>query len=233
MRVLLNRRFFILTLLLFSKPSFAIMPVIDTASLAQLGNQLAELKLQTQSMQQALQTLSGNQYQWSNTQIFMNQLHGAMQTTQGMTYNQEKLSEQFQRAYPGYQAPDQFHQQYQTNVNTTQQTFSGVMQSLSLHAQHFQAENNRLTFLQQQAQNAKGQTQAIQASTQIASEMVSQQQLLRQTVMAQSNAQTAYYANQLQSEASSRAELESVIHHGSTQIPAYGSSGHALASPEF
>ncbi len=84
------------------------------------------------------------------------------------------------------------------------------MQSLSLHAQHFQDENNRLSFLQQQAQNAQGQTQAIQASTQIASEMVSQQQLLRQTVMAQSNAQTAYYANQLQNEASSRAELESV-----------------------
>ncbi len=230
---LTNKCFLFLLLVIFSKASFAMMPVIDPAALAQLGNQLAELKIQTQSMQQTLQTLSGNQYQWSNTQNFLNQLHGAMQTSQGITYNSDRLNEQFQRAYPGYQAPDQFHKQYQTNVNATQQTFSGVMQSLSLHAQHFQDENNRLSFLQQQAQNAKEQTQAIQASTQIASEMVSQQQLLRQTVMAQSNAQTAYYANQLQNEASSRAELESVIHHGSTKIPAYGSSGNSLAFPDF
>lgn len=233
MNFLANTRCCFLLLLIFSKPSFAMMPVIDVAALAQLGNQLSEMKLQTQSMQQTLQTLSGNQYQWSNTQNFLNQLHGAMQTSQGMMYNQEKLSEQFQHAYPGYQAPEQFQKQYQTNVNTTQQTLSGVMQSLNLHAQHFQDENNRLAFLQQQAQNAQGQTQAIQASTQIASEMVSQQQLLRQTVMAQSNAQTAYYANQLQNEASSRAELASVIHAGSTHIPAYGASGDVLDSPEF
>jgi type IV secretion system protein TrbJ len=230
---LANTRYCFLLFMLLSKPSFAMVPVIDAAAIAQLGNQLAELKMQTQSMQQTLQPLSGNQYQWSNTQLFMNQLHGAMQTSQGMAYNQERLSEQFQRAYPGYQTPDQFHQQYQTNVNSTQQTFSGVMQSLSLHAAHFQDENNRLSFLQQQAQNARGQTQAIQVSTQIASEMVSQQQLLRQTVMAQSNAQTAYYATQVQNDASSRAELESVIHRGSKQIPAYGSSGEPLASPEF
>jgi len=233
MNDLINRCFLFLWLLLFSKVSFAMMPVIDAAALAQLANQLTELKTQTQSMQQTLKTLSGNQYQWSNTENFLNQLQNTMQKTQGMTYQTDQLQEQFQKAYPGYQSPGAFQKQYQTNVNTAQQTFSGVMQSLSLHAQHFQNENNHLSFLQQQAQNAQGQTQAIQASSQIASEIVSQQQLLRQTVMTQSNAQTAYYATQLQAEASSRAELESVIHGGSTKIPDYGSSGHALASPEF
>ncbi len=98
-----------------------------SAALAQLGNQLAELKMQTQSMQQTLQTLSGNQYQWSNTQNLMNQLHGYhAKSARNELITPIKLNEQFQHAYPGYQAPDQFHKQYQTNVNTTQQTFSGV-----------------------------------------------------------------------------------------------------------
>jgi hypothetical protein len=58
-------------------------------------------------------------------------------------------------------------------------------------------------------------------------------QLLRQSVMAQSNAQTTYYANQIQNQASGRAEIEKVICGGSQRVPAYGSSGHHLQCPDF
>lgn len=233
MNILANYRCCFLLLLLFSKAAFAMMPVIDAAALAQLVNQLAELKTQTQSMQQTLQTLSGNQYQWSNTQHFLSQLQDAMQKTQGINYYSNTLQAQFQKAYPGYQVPNDFQKHYQTNVNTAQHTFCGVVENLRLHTQQVEAENAHLAFLQRQVQSAQGQTQAIQAASQITSEMVSQQQLLRQAMMTQTNAQTAYYATQLQNEVSSRAELDAVIHGGATQVPAYGASGHALVSPDF
>lgn len=114
----------------------------------------------------------------------------------------------------------------------TLNTLNSVLQSMGTNAQDFQNENARLAFLQRQSQSAKGQTQAIQASSQIASEMVSQTQLLRQTVIAQTNAQTAYYATQVQNDASAKAELEHVIQSGSTNVPAYGTSGHSLNPPD-
>lgn len=220
-------------LLVFSNSVYAMLPVIDVAALAQLGNQLAELRVQTQSIQQALLTLSGDQYQWSQAQPLLNQLGDIMQKTHGLAYNAERMDEAFKQTYPGYQPPNNFSEQYRNNVNTAQNTFNGVLQSLGTNAAHFQAENTRLAFLQRQAQNAQGQTQAIQASSQISSELVSQLQLLRQTVMAQTNAQTAYYATQVQQDASSRAELENLMNSGSTDVPTYGSSGHSLESPEF
>jgi len=224
---------FSILLLVFSDTIYAMLPVIDFAAIAQLGNQLTQLKIQTQSIQQALLTLSDDQYQWSQVQPLLNELGSIMQKTQGLSYNAAKMDEAFKQAYPGYQAPTNFREQYRNNINTAQNTFNGVLQTLGISAAHFQDENKRLAFLQRQAQSAQGQTQAIQASAQISSELVSQLQLLRQTVIAQANAQTAYYATQVQQEASSRAEFENLMQSGSVDMPSYGSSGESLKMPEF
>jgi P-type conjugative transfer protein TrbJ len=87
--------------------------------------------------------------------------------------------------------------------------------------------------LQQQVQSAEGQTQAIQASAQITSEVVSQIQALRQTVMVQTNAQTAYYATQVQNEASAHAELLRIVQSGKREKMDYGHSGEPLQIPDF
>ena len=220
-------------LLIFSNRVYAMLPVIDFAAIAQLGHQLAELHIQTQSVQQALLTLSSDQYQWSDVQPLLNKLGDIMQKTHGMASNAEKIDETFKQAYPGYQPAKDFSEQYRNNLNTAQNTFHGVLQNLGTSAAHFQEENQRLAFLQRQAQNAQGQTQAIQASSQISSELVSQLQLLRQTVMAQTQAQTAYYATRVQQDASRQAEFEQVMRHGSTDITPYGASGESLELPEF
>lgn len=212
---------------------YATLPVIDYSALIQLGNQLAQLKQQTQLIQQELQTLHGNQYQWSNVQGLINNLGAIVQQTNGIGYSASNINQQFQQNYPGYQAPEDFSQQYKTNINIALNTLNGILQSIGSSASDFQNENTRLVFLQQQAQSAQGQTAVLQASAQIASETVSQIQLLRQTVIAQSNAQTAYYSTQIQNEASSKAELEKVINAGSTDVPGYGTSGHQLNPPNF
>ncbi|MBV9576348.1 MAG: hypothetical protein JO149_06965 [Gammaproteobacteria bacterium] len=229
----MKKKLLLSILLILTTNAYATLPVIDYASLIQMGNQLIQLKQQTEYIEQQLKALNGNQYQWSNAQVLINNLGSIISQTNGIAYSATNVNQKFQQAYPGYEAPENFNQQYKNNINMTQNTLNGVLQSMGSSAQDFQNENTRLSFLQQQSQSAQGEMQAIQASSQIASEMVSQIQLLRQTVMAQSNAQTAYYATQTQTDASAKAELERVINAGSTVVPAYGSSGNYLTAPDF
>lgn len=234
--------------LVFSLSSHASgLPVIDLGAILQLVLQLSELKRQTEQIKNQLQVmemlkgsqyqmldgLKGHQYQWSNTQRLINDLGSIVNKTNRLAYSASNIDHDFQQAYPGYQAPQDFNKQYKNNVDMTQNTLNSVLQAMGASAKNFENENERLKFLQTQAQNAKGQTQAIQASNQIASEMVSQIQLLRQTVIAQSNAQIVYYATQVQHEAHSKAELEKVINNGSTNVMSYGTSGHHLNAPDF
>lgn len=218
--------------LIFVCSLHANLPVIDVASIAQLAAQLNQLREQTLYIKQQLDILKSNQYQWSNAQGLINDLGSIINQKNSIAYSASNIDLKFRQAYPGYQAPTDFNKQYKDNTNMTQNTLNGVLQSMGSNAQDFQSENTRLKFLQNQSQSAKGETQAIQASSQIASEMVSQIQLLRQAVIAQSNAETAYYARSIQTEASSKAELEKVINSGSQNVPLYG-SGQELNEPDF
>lgn len=227
------KNFLLVVLITLPFSANATMPVIDFAALIQLAEQLAQMKAETQYIQQELQVLQGNQYQWGNAQGLINNLGAVVQQTNGIAYSASNISQKFQQAYPGYQAPQNYSQQYKDNTNMTLNTLNGVLQSVGTSAQDFESENTRLAFLQRQSQSAQGQTQAIQAASQIASETVSQIQLLRQTVIAQTNAQTAYYATKVQNDASRQAELEKVMTAGSTTVPTYGTSGHTLNAPDF
>lgn len=209
------------------------MPVIDFAVAAQLTQQLAELERHADYLKQQISVLSPGQYQWSNAQNLINELGNVMNQTNSLAYSSADLENRFKSAFPGYQAPQDFNAQYRNNMTQSQNTLNGVLQSMGTNARDFQNENARLAFLQHQAQSAQGQTQAIQASSQLASETVSQLQLLRQNVMAQTNAEVSYYATQLQNEASSEAELNQIIGAGSTRLPGYGNSGDSLEIPNF
>lgn len=209
------------------------MPVIDLAVAAQLAQQLTELKTHAEYLKQQISSLKPGQYQWSNAQNLINELGTVMNQTNSLSYSATDLENRFKTSFPGYHAPTDFNAQYQNNLAMSQSTLNGVLQSMGTNARDFQSENKRLTFLQNQAQNAQGQTQAIQASSQLASETVSQIQLLRQNVMAQTNAEVAYFATQQQNEASADAELNKIMSGGATKLPGYGNSGDALKMPNF
>jgi P-type conjugative transfer protein TrbJ len=210
--------------------------VFDPEAFTRLGLELdtarSQLGVLTQQLA-AIKALDPSQYQWSNAQQVINSLGQEMQQTQGLAYNASNMDQQFKSDFPGYVAPQNYGQQYQNNAATTLNTLNGVLQNLGMTASDFQNETTRMAFLQNQAQSAQGQTQAIQASSQIASELLSQVQLMHQTLIAQTNAQDAYYANQVQSDASAKAELQKVVQAGSTTVPPYGTSGHYLNPPHF
>lgn len=224
------KKFLFFILFIISFPVHANLAVIDIAAVTQLIHQLSQLKQQTLYIQQELQGLKSGQFHWGNAQRLIDDLALVVKQKNSIAYSASDINEKFQKNYPGYKAPQNFSESYQNNVNTTQDTLNGVLQSMSSSAKDFQNENARLAFLQKQSESAKGQTQAIQASSQIASEMVSQIELLRQVMIAQSNAQNTYYATQIQNEANAKADLSKIIQAGSTDIPEYGSSGNYLSA---
>lgn len=200
----------------------------------QLVSQITVLQQQASYLQQslnAIKTIGGSDYHWSDVSDKINQLGGVIQQSNGLSYSAQNLGSQFQKAYPGYQAPKDFNQQYQQNINTTMNTLNGSLQSLNMSAADFSNEPKRIAFLQSQVKNAKGQTQAIQASAEISTEVVSQLQLLRQTMMAQSNAQSVYYAQQLQTQASNDAGLRQMLENTDAKPEGYGSSGQYVHVP--
>jgi P-type conjugative transfer protein TrbJ len=222
--------------------TYAQMAVFDAAAFAQNYQNFMQLIAQVNLLEQqanylqqslnAIKTLGNGQYQWSNVSGLINQLGNVIQQTNGISYNAQNVGSQFQKAFPGYQSSQNFNQQYQQNVNTTQNTLNGVLQSLNISAQDFQTEPTRIAFLQSQVQNAQGQTQALQASAQISTEIVSQLQLLRQTMMTEANAQNTYFAQQVQNEASSQAGFNQMLANGNKNMVNYGNSGQSVNVPD-
>ncbi|MBS0357960.1 MAG: hypothetical protein JSS53_01620 [Proteobacteria bacterium] len=227
------RCFLFILLCIFSFEARALMAVIDYSVLAQLGSQLEQLRQQTLYIQTALKRLESGQYRWSNTSNLMRELGQIIEKTQGIAYSASDLDKQFKSAYPGYVAPEDFSLQYKSNANTLMNTLQGVMGSLNASHRNFKNEGEHLSFLEAQVQSAEGQTQAIQASAQMTGEVISQIQALRQTVMAQTNAQTAYYATEVQNEASAHAELSDILQSGKRETVEYGHSGSSLKIPQF
>jgi P-type conjugative transfer protein TrbJ len=199
----------------------------------QIINQINLMESQLASINKTIETLKPDQYQWSNVQNILNDLGNTIQKTNGLSYGASNIDQQFKQYFPGYQTFTNYSQAYKEMSDKTQNTLNGVLQSIGGNASDFINQQKRLNFLQTQAQSAQGQTQALQAASQIASEQVSQLQLLRQTLMAQSNAQTTFYAYQVQKEASAQSELQKIVKAGSTTAPPLLSSSPTIKPPQF
>jgi P-type conjugative transfer protein TrbJ len=228
MKHLFYRLILIVTLVSTWSPAHA-MIVFDPTVFAKLAEEMLVMQEQLDDLNKELKALSGGQYQWSNAQTLINQLGSTINQSNAIAYSAADVNNKFQSIYPGYKAPDNYSQSYQQVVQSTMQTLNNVLQAMGTSAQDFQNENNRLQFLQSQSQSAQGQMQAIQAASQIASEQVSQLQLLRQTLMAQANSQTAYYAAQMQKDASEEASMHTLFSSNDTNYSA--DQGHAIWQP--
>lgn len=194
------------------------LPVFDLAAFLQLGkefnllgDQFDELKSHSTYLQQELERLKGGDYQWSDAQGKINDVGSLVSQTTQLAYNANDLDARFKQTFPGYKPPDNYSDQYKNVVTNTLNTLNAILRGVGSNAADFQDETARLKFLQGRAENAQGQTQAIQAASQIASEEATQLQLLRQVVVAQTNAQTAYYASQVQKEASVDSSFDQLL----------------------
>ena len=241
---------------LLPNTAFADLPVIDFASLAQLIKQISWMEQQYQMLSKqygilqqeessvlnqatdihtqlnALKSLNAGQFQWTNLSGTLSNLGNSIGSNNGLSYDAGNINSQFSSLFPGYINQGDYFQNYQNNVDATQNTLNGVMQSLNQNNNDFNNAQSRLGFLEAQAQNAQGQTQAIQASAQIQAEQVAQIELLRQTLMTQTNAQTVYEASQTQQAAAKENIEQNFVNSGSVNTPAYG-SGSAPVVPQI
>lgn len=223
----------LITIITLSSIADAALPVIDLAAVAQLANQLTQLKTETKYLEQELRALKPDQYKWSDIKTSMNNIDEILKHVDGLGVAATDINEQFKTYFPGYQYRKEVLSSYKKMVNKTQNTLNGVLQSANILMKEYNHEKDRLQFYREKIQAADGQMKVLQTSAQITLEIVSQLELMRQAVVTQINAQTVFNAQQLQNMVDAKENLEKVIDAGSTTVPRYGSSGSTLTMPDF
>lgn len=223
-----------LSLFITSSVSYAQLAVFDASNFGELIEQgialdeeYQELIKQGANIQHALETLGD--YTWSNNELLslMTQLNSTMERNQAISYTASNLDSQFALHFPGYVSTGNgqtYQQQYQANTDHTLATINNALASIGINMNDLSSESSRLDVIHTHVQGAVGQTQALQALSEVNEELVTQTQSLRQIVSAQANSESTYYAQQIQKEASSEAELQEVLSKGKTDIPAYAAN---------
>lgn len=236
------RLILLITLTLLISPVFAVGPfeivydptvdadIIQTFSFFE--NEITDLETQIDDLDKALKLLAAGKYLWSDTSGLIDQLTSTLQQANGLSYAAKNEAAQFSALFPGYTTLAKFSEQYQQMTRTSLDTLNNILQNMQVSADNFIDENTRVRSLQGFVETVEGQTQALQTAAQLASEQVSQLQLLRQTIMAQANAQIVYYAQQIQKDASAVAELNSTIANGVTQTTGQLDT-HPVEKPSF
>ena len=201
----------------------------QTATLADLAQELRYMALNT------VPYLGGV---WQPNSTLLSNLGNMIATEQGMSYALTNLPTQFAQIFPGYTAPagvpTATAQQTGQGLNNTLATLSGTLVSLQGQAQNFAEENTALQVLSVANTTATGQLQAIQIGNQIALLQVQQAQMLRQTMLALTDALAVTQANQASEQAQGFAAAQQlVIGAGSTSVaaPAFGTLGTVGGAP--
>lgn len=240
--------YYIVFLLLLSTKCFAGFDIVkDPWSLAELEmqyekivEQLTTLKKQAEDvakqlidMDKQIKKLVNSKYDWSSVQKDLTNLSDIISQMQGIAYSAENLDKVFTETFPGYQSKQNYLKQYEEIINKSQSTLNGVLHLVNEVSEDFTKAEKRLNDLKEASESAVGETSAIQAASQIAIEQVEQTELLRQTIMAQANAEVVYYAAELQKEASAKADLDAVVNKGGEQKITGILNSHPIEESKF
>jgi P-type conjugative transfer protein TrbJ len=194
-----------------------------------IQNQLTQLQYEATN----LKTLGGQN--WDDPQQALQQLANSVQQTNGMVYTSNNIDSQYKQIFPGYnaQATSNYSQNYQSWSQTTNNTLNGVLDEINMSYQQAQQEEQLNQQLSQQAQNTQGRMQAIQLGNTIAAEQIAQIQKLKTILMAQTNAQTAYYAYQTQKDTAQQQSMDAMVKNASDVFPSYQNNQALGLMPAF
>lgn len=183
-----------------------------------LLEQLKTLKSQLEVMLLQVQKLTHSKYEWRTIQESIKNLGDIIKQTKGIAYSAKDINQTFKNIFPGYREQEDYSEEYEEIINTTQNTLNGVLQSINQNTADFATSTSRMNDLKAASESAVGETSAIQATNQIVLELLVQIQLLRQIIAAQTNAQAIYYATEIQKEASANVELDKTITNGNKNV---------------
>jgi P-type conjugative transfer protein TrbJ len=187
-------------------------PSMFSRQLEQLQQEEQMVVSQAQELQNAIKNSVGigTQLYQSNLPL-LNDLGRIIEQERGLAYSLTNLQSQFQQQFPGYAISPNPNQQTQQNTATTLNTLKGTLESAQNQAANFDAERSKLEQLASANASATGRLQAIQIGNEIALENAQQIQLLRQLVMAQTNAQNVERANQINEKAAEEASTRNAL----------------------
>lgn len=115
-----------------------------------------------------------------------------------ISYANRHINELFQETYPGYVVERRFSEDYEEWTRSSLDTIRGTLRAAGLQDQDYESEEGFIQWLEGVAANPLGRNQAIQAGIQVSGHQIRQIQKLRQLMMAQTQAQAAYFASQEQ-----------------------------------
>jgi P-type conjugative transfer protein TrbJ len=175
----------------------------ETATVTNLARQL-EYAIQN--------TTGGSAGAWQPNQDLLANLGNMINEQEGLSYTFQGLAQQFQQAYPGFNAASTAGAlSPEASIDTTLNTLNGALASAQSQAQNFQAEQSSLQILELKNQTAIGNLQAVQVSNEVALAQVQQIQMLRQLVMAEMNSQNVAAANQVNNQVQSTLGAEALL----------------------
>jgi P-type conjugative transfer protein TrbJ len=185
------------------------MPVIDISAIQQAINQLNQLQQTYQQTVNMVSTLK-NQYQQmliagqtlNPTQL--SQMSSALNQLQSLPGLQTQIAgintqllQTFEKDYPTYHPDANYTQVLQTLNNNTNASLSDAYSQMQAQNQDIQLEQNYLSQLLLNANNATGEMQALQAANGFLSILNQQMLKLRQIQLAMLRNQTAYMKTML------------------------------------
>lgn len=220
--------------------SLQAMPVFDSANFWQnmrtavstaktIINQAEQLKRQASQLQ--LQNIenanfNGGSFRWEDTRAYLQALAHNMQQGKALAYSMRNLDSEFQQRFPGFKATNDYQNDYKNWSTTSRDTLRATLTNAGLQADQFADEQSMMKEMQRLSETAEGRMKAAQVGNMIASHQVSQTQKLRELVIAQTNAQTAYMSYKVQQEQAIEANANAWIKHGSgLAFPGYKDQG--------
>ena len=207
--------------------------VFDALVYGKIGEQLLQTQQQLELLRQQaemMKALHHGQYQWSDAAPLLHQINEKLAT------NKEREAVLSPKKNPPLSPKEKAAQAYwlkiQKNYESSLASLNETLETMNEHSFHFTDDIQRQRGLQMQVQNATGPTQAVQAAAQLASEELTQLQLIRQVVIAQTKAQSSQAAEKIKQRARQEAEFSKLIHSGSKTAPSWLTAS-SLRVPTF
>ncbi len=191
-------------------------------SVTSLLNQADMIRHQLQVYQQNFTSLQRFHYRDIGNSI--RQLDSITQQGRSISYAMQDIDTKFKQYYPDYshqQGAINYTQAYQGWNRTSMTTFSNSLRAIGSNTESVQHEDQLMQQLKSQSQNAQGRIQVMQTANEMSAENVRQLESLKHLIAAQSNAQTAYMAQQVSQSSYREKSLDQLVKHSSTQFPRY------------
>ncbi|HYQ91975.1 MAG TPA: P-type conjugative transfer protein TrbJ [Candidatus Competibacteraceae bacterium] len=169
---------------------------------AQIANQLKQIEMEVRNL------VNWPTEVWNEVKADMEMLRQLANSSGDISTALSTLSAQFNRLYPGYQAPADYQQEYQTWTSNSLTGIKTALETVNRQNKAIEEEEANTQRLTNMSASAVGQLQVLQSGNLLAAQLVQQLQNLRELQMAEMQAQNAYMAAQIQDQASEKAAIK-------------------------